>query len=389
MADKPQGPSKGLADVVAASTALSDIDGAQGRLSYRGYDIHDLARAATFEDVSWLLQRGAPPTAAELSGYRAELAEGRPLNKLVADNLAEVAGSQSPMEALRSLVSLSSAQDPDKDSNEPDANRRKAARLTAQQPVLVAAYHAARRGAEIPAADPDLSIAGNFLLQLSGKAPDDHAARILDTCLVLHADHTMNASTFAARVCAATLSDMHSAVVAALGTLKGPLHGGANEQVMRTLEAIRETAGGDPVEAVAAEAKARLGRGEKIMGFGHRVYKTEDPRATHLRQMSRELAEASGDDAWYRMSRRMEEVVLEEKGLYPNVDFYSASTYRYLGIDTGLFTPIFAMSRVVGWAAHVIEQHGDNRLIRPSSEYVGPPLRPYEPIEQRKAPEAA
>jgi citrate synthase len=371
MADKPQGPSKGLADVVAASTALSDIDGIQGRLSYRGYDIHDLAQAATFEEVAWLLQRGAPPSPAERSGYRAELAEGQQLSKLVAGNLAEVAASQSPMEALRTLVSLASAQDPDKNSNEPDANQRKAARLTAQQPVLVAAYHAARRGATAPEADPDLSIAGNFLLQLSGKAPDDHAARILDTCLVLHADHTMNASTFAARVCAATLSDMHSAVVAAIGTLKGPLHGGANEQVMRTLESIRQAAGGDPVEAAGAEAKARLGRGEKIMGFGHRVYKTEDPRATHLRRMSRELAEASGDDLWYRMSRRMEEVVLEEKGLYPNVDFYAASVYHYLGIPTDLFTPVFSVSRMAGWTAHVMEQHADNRLIRPGSEYIG------------------
>ncbi len=371
MADKPQGPSKGLADVVAASTALSDIDGIQGRLSYRGYDIHDLAQAATFEEVAWLLQRGAPPSPAELSGYRAELAEGQQLSKLVADNLAEVAASQSPMEALRTLVSLASAQDPDKNSNDPDANQRKAARLTAQQPVLVAAYHAARRGATAPEADPDLSIAGNFLLQLSGKAPDDHAARILDTCLVLHADHTMNASTFAARVCAATLSDMHSAVVAAIGTLKGPLHGGANEQVMRTLESVRQAAGGDPVEAAGAEAKARLGRGEKIMGFGHRVYKTEDPRATHLRRMSRELAEASGDDLWYLMSQRMEEVVLEEKGLYPNVDFYAASVYHYLGIPTDLFTPVFSVSRMAGWTAHVMEQHADNRLIRPGSEYIG------------------
>ena len=374
MADKPIGPSKGLADVVAASTALSDIDGVQGRLSYRGYDIHDLAQDATFEEVAWLLQRGAPPSAAELGEYRAELAYGRSLSKLVADNVAEIAGSQSPMEALRTLVSLASAQDPDKDSNEPEANRRKAARLTAQQPVLVATYHAARRGVANPEPDPELGVAANFLLQLTGKAPDEHAARILDTCLVLHADHTMNASTFAARVCAATLSDMHSAVVAALGTLKGPLHGGANEQVMRTLEAIREAAPGDVVdaaEAAASETRARLDRGERIMGFGHRVYKTEDPRATHLRRMSGELAEASGDDAWYRMSRRMEEVVREEKGLYPNVDFYAATVYHYLGIPTDLFTPVFSISRMAGWTAHVMEQHADNRLIRPGSEYIG------------------
>ena len=374
MADKREGPSRGLADVVAASTALSDIDGAQGRLSYRGYDIHDLAQAATFEEVAYLLQRGAPPSAAELSGYRAELADGRPLSRLVAGNVAEIAASQSPMEALRTLVSLASAQDPDSGSNEAGANRRKAARLTAQQPVLVAAYHAARRGGDAVEPDPELGVAANFLLQLSGKAPDEHAAQVLDTCLVLHADHTMNASTFAARVCAATLSDMHSAVVAALCTLKGPLHGGANEQVMRTLEAIRESAPGGVVgaaDAAATETKGRLDRGEKIMGFGHRVYKTEDPRATHLRRMSGELAEASGDAAWYRMSRRMEEVVLEQKGLYPNVDFYAATVYHYLGIPTDLFTPVFSVSRMAGWTAHVMEQHADNRLIRPGSEYIG------------------
>jgi citrate synthase len=274
------------------------------------------------------------------------------------------------MEALRSLVSLASADDPDARSNERAANLRKAARLTAQQPVLVAAYEAARSGRELPEPDPGLGVAANFLLQLSGAAPEPRAAEILDTCLVLHADHTMNASTFAARVCAATLSDMHSAVVAALGTLKGPLHGGANEQVMLGLEQVRQV-GGDPIDAVGRHTQERLRQGEKIMGFGHRVYKTEDPRATHLRQMSAELAAAAGDDTYYRMSRRMEEVVFAEKGLYPNVDFYAATVYHYLGIPTDLFTPVFSVSRMAGWTAHVIEQHADNRLIRPDSEYIG------------------
>ncbi|HLQ55982.1 MAG TPA: citrate/2-methylcitrate synthase, partial [Streptosporangiaceae bacterium] len=232
MADKP---SKGLADVVAASTALSDIDGQAGRLFYRGYDIHQLARAATFEEIAYLLQRGSPPDAAELDGFRAEIAAGRTLGKLVNSGLAEISGGQEPMEAMRTLVSLASADDPDKDSNSPEANTRKAARLTAQQPILVAAYDAARRGIQSPPGDPGSGIAANFLLQMRGASPSPREAEILDTCLVLHADHTMNASTFAARVCAATLSDMHSAVVAALGTLKGPLHGGANEQVMRGL----------------------------------------------------------------------------------------------------------------------------------------------------------
>ncbi|HTX81912.1 MAG TPA: citrate/2-methylcitrate synthase [Streptosporangiaceae bacterium] len=377
-----EAPSRGLADVVAASTALSDIDGHAGLLFYRGYDIHELAANASFEEVAFLLQRGSAPNRGELEGYRAELAAGRELGTLAAESLAAITRRQHPMEALRSLVSLGSADDPDAESNEPAANIRKAARLTAQQPVLIAAYHAARAGRELPPADPSLSTAANFLLQLAGQRPDARAAEIFDTCLVLHADHTMNASTFAARVCAATLADMHSAVVAALGTLSGPLHGGANEQVMRTLEAIRQS-GGDPVEAVTSQVRQRLAHGEKIMGFGHRVYKTEDPRATHLRRMSAELASASGDDTYYRMSRQMEEVVLADKGLYPNVDFFAATVYHYLGIPTDLFTPIFSASRMAGWTAHVIEQHADNRLIRPDSEYIGDRGLQWVPLDAR------
>ena len=380
-------PAKGLADVVAASTALSDIDGQAGRLSYRGYDIHDLAGTASFEEVAYLLQRGTAPSRPELDAYRAELDAGRPLGEMVRGSLSAVAARQVPMEALRTLVSLSSADDPDRDTNEPEANLRKAARLTARQPVLVAAYHAARTGAELAAPDPSLSLAGNFLLQMTGERPGDRAAEIFDTCLVLHADHTMNASTFAARVCAATLADMHSAVVAAIATLKGPLHGGANEQVMLGLEEIRAASGLEPdspvTDAVDRAVRERLGRGEKIMGFGHRVYKTEDPRATHLRQMSGELARASGDDTYYRMSRRMEACVFAEKGLYPNVDFYAATVYHYLGIPTDLFTPVFSVSRMAGWTAHIIEQHADNRLIRPDSAYIGERDRAWVPLGQR------
>jgi citrate synthase len=370
----PGNTSRGLADVVAASTALSDIDGQAGRLFYRGYDINQLADSATFEEIAYLLQRGSPPTREELDSYIGEIAAGRELGKLVAGSLPEVARSQEPMEALRSLVSLASADDPDKDSNEPGPNLRKAARLTAQQPVLVAAYESARRGRPAREPDPRLGLAANFLLQITGTSPSEQEARFFDTCLVLHADHTMNASTFAARVCAATLSDMHSAVVAALGTLKGPLHGGANEQVMRGLEATRQAAeadGADPVGAVGARTAARLQAGEKIMGFGHRVYKVEDPRASYLRRMSAALAAASGDETYYRMSRRMEEVVLAEKGLYPNVDFFAATVYHYLRIPTDLFTPVFSVSRMAGWTAHIMEQHADNRLIRPDSEYIG------------------
>ncbi len=376
MADKI---SKGLADVVAASTALSDIDGKAGRLFYRGYDIHDLAGRTTFEEIAYLLQCGTLPTRRQLQEYGEELARGRALGALVERHLPDVAERQAPMEALRTLVSLAGADDPDKDDNSLEANRRKAARLTAQQPILVARYHAARTGGKAPDPDPELGIAGNFLLQITGRRPEPRHVEIFDTCLVLHADHTMNASTFAARVCAATLSDMHSAIVAAIGTLKGPLHGGANERVMRTLEAIRAE-GGKVAEAV----RAKLAAGEKIMGFGHRVYRTEDPRATHLREMSRELAEASGDDTYYRMSREMEEVVHAEKGLYPNVDFYAATVYHYLGIPTDLFTPVFSVSRMSGWTAHVIEQHADNRLIRPDSEYVGERDRKWVPIDERE-----
>jgi len=378
-----QRPSKGLADVVAATTALSDIDGRIGRLSYRGYDISQLAGAAAFEEVAYLLQRGAPPSSAELTEYHAEIMAGRALGALVSADLARVAHRQEPMEALRTLVSLASADDPDKDSNAADANLRKAARLVAQQPVLVAAYEAARNGRAVPEPDPRLSLAGNFLLQVTGRRPDERSAQILDACLVLHADHTMNASTFAARVCAATLSDMHSAVVAALGTLKGPLHGGANEQVMRTLEEIAKNAQDDPVAAAGGEVAARLGRGEKIMGFGHRVYKVEDPRATYLRAMAAELAQAAGDDTYYRMSRRIEETVLAERGLYPNVDFFAAPVYHYLGIPTDLFTPVFSVARMAGWTAHVIEQHADNRLIRPDSEYIGEADRAWTPLAAR------
>jgi citrate synthase len=377
-----EAPSRGLADVVAASTALSDIDGVAGLLSYRGYDINELAGRASFEEIAYLLQRGSAPDVAELSSYRAELAAGRQLGELVVADLAGIARRQRPMEALRTLVSLSSADDPDAGSNAHEANLRKAARLTAAQPVLIAAYQAAREGRALPDADPDLGTAANFLLQLSGVRPAPRSAEILDICLVLHADHTMNASTFAARVCAATLADMHSAVVAALGTLSGPLHGGANEQVMLSLEALRPV-GDDALEAVTAGVGERLARGEKIMGFGHRVYKTEDPRATHLRRLSAELAEASGDDTYYRMSRRMEEVVFATKGLYPNVDFYAATVYHYLGIPTDLFTPVFSASRMAGWTAHVIEQHADNRLIRPDSEYVGDRGLHWIPLDGR------
>ncbi len=380
-------PAKGLADVVAASTAVSDIDGRAGILSYRGYDIHDLAGAVSFEECAYLLHRGDLPNRGELDSYRADLAAGRALGGVVDAVLDTAVAAAPPMEALRTLVSALSAEDPDAGSNTPEANQRKAARLVAQMPMLVARYHARRNGVAVPDPAPELGIAGNFLLQITGKRPERSAVACFDECLVLHADHTMNASTFAARVCAATLADMHSAVTAAMGALKGPLHGGANEQVMKTLTEIDGRVGGrdeDQRRSVVTETvQAKLGAGEKIMGFGHRVYRTEDPRATHLRTMSQQLAELAGDSRWYDMSIRMEQVVGEAKGLRPNVDFYAASVYRYLGIPTDLFTPVFAVSRMSGWTAHVIEQHADNRLIRPESEYIGPKARRVKPLAER------
>ena len=373
MVDKP---AKGLADVVAASTAISDIDGRAGRLFYRGYDIHDLAGRISFEECVHLLLRGTLPTRDELAGLARELAEARTLPAIV-DQVAPQVADATPMEALRTLLSLAGHADPDRDSNDAEANQRKAVRLVAQMPMLVARFEHARRGTTMPEADPALGTAGNFLLQITGKRPSERAVAAFDECLVLHADHTMNASTFAARVCAATLSDMHSAVVAAIGTLKGPLHGGANEAVMKSLTTI-----GSP-EAVDSFVREQLAAGKKLMGFGHRVYKTEDPRATHLRQLSRELGEESGDDTYYRMSLDMERVVLEVKGLYPNVDFFAASVYHALGIPTDLFTPVFAVSRMSGWTAHVVEQHADNRLIRPDSEYIGPRDQKWVPIDER------
>jgi len=374
----PDKPTRGLADVVAASTALSDVDGKAGRLFYRGYDIHDLAGRISFEECVHLLQRGTLPTRAQLDTLTEELAANRSLGKTAETLLPLVTTSGTPMEALRTLVSATSVDDPDAADQSAEANQRKALRLVAQLPVLVAAYEATRSGRTAPDAQDDLGIAGNFLLQVTGEQPSERAAQIFDECLVLHADHTMNASTFAARVCAATLSDMHSATTAAIGTLRGPLHGGANEAVMAMLQAIERSAG-----SVEDDVRARLDRGEKIMGFGHRVYKTEDPRATHLRALAEELAELTGNRTYYEMSRSMEQVVLDTKGLYPNVDFFAASVYHALGIKTDLFTSVFAVSRMSGWTSHVIEQQLDNRLIRPDSEYIGDRDQKWVPIEER------
>ena len=369
-------PSRGLADVVVASTAVSDIDGRDGRLSYRGYDVRQLAGTVTFEEVAYLLQRGAPPGRAELAAYRAELAAGQALGPAVCASLPAVARAQPPMAALRTLVSLASADDP-----QAAPGLAQAARLTAQQPVLAAAVRAARDGTPLPGPDPALGLAANFLLQLTGSAPAPRAAAIFDACLVLQADHLMTASTFAARVCAATRADMHAAVVAALAALSGPLHGGATEQVRRSLDAAL-AAGGDPVSAAADQVSAQLRRGEQITGFGHRAYRGRDPRAELLRELSAELGGA-GDDTYHRMAARMEDIVLAERGLYPNADFYAATAYHYLGIPAGLATPVLSVARMAGWTAHILEQYADNRLIRPGSAYVGDAGLTWIPVADR------
>jgi citrate synthase len=370
---------KGLAGVVAANSGICWIDGDAGVLAYRGIDIHELAEKSTFEECSYLLWFGRLPRRAELEDFSKRLAEARRLDSKVIDLLRSFPQSATPMEVLRTAVSALSFYDPDESDNEHDANVRKSFRLTSQIAMLVAAYDRLRKGKAVVEPDPSLSHAANFLWMLNGEKPSATATKTFDVALILHADHELNASTFAARVIAATLSDIHSAITGAIGALKGPLHGGANEAVMRMLFAI-DKEGTDPVEYVAG----LLAQKKKISGFGHRVYHTEDPRATHLRKMSEELGESSGNAKWFKMSRAIEKYILAEKKLNANVDFYSASTYTMLGIDLDLFTPIFAVSRISGWAAHVIEQLDDNRLIRPRAEYIGPeyPVK-YIAVEKR------
>jgi 2-methylcitrate synthase len=372
-------PSKGLEGVVATTSSICYIDGDLGVLAYRGYDIHDLADHSTFEEVCYLLWFGRLPNASELKSLKQRLAGARTLDASVIDLLRLAPKHALPMDVLRTAVSALSFYDPEYDSNDHDANVNKAIRLTSQLAMIVANYDRVRKGKPVIEPDRSLSHAANFLLMLNGAPPSKTAERALDIALILHTDHELNASTFAARVTAATLSDMHSAVTSAIGALKGPLHGGANEAVFKILKEIDAT-GSDPVEYV----KGMLAQKKKIPGFGHRVYHTEDPRATHLRQMSRDLGRSSGDRKWFEYSEEIEEFVKAEKKLNANVDFYSASTYHTLGIEVDLFTPIFAVSRIGGWSAHIIEQLDDNRLIRPRADYIGPMYpQKYLTIEKR------
>ena len=370
---------KGLEGIVATNSSICWIDGDAGVLSYRGIDIHELAEHSTFEECTYLLWFGKLPNTDELKSFTAELAGARQLDPKIVELLRSVPTSATPMEVLRTAVSLLSIYDADEKDSTHDANVRKSFRLTAQIPMIVAIFDRIRKGKPVVEADKSLSHAANFLWMLNGERPSDTATKAFDVALILHADHELNASTFAARVIAATLSDLHSAITGAIGALKGPLHGGANEATMRLLFAI-DKAGEDPVEHV----RQMFAQKKKISGFGHRVYHTEDPRATHLRRMSEDLGRSAGDTKWFDMSQKIEAFVKSEKKLNANVDFYSASTYTTLGIDIDLFTPIFAISRISGWAAHVIEQHDDNRLIRPRADYQGPAYpADYVPLNQR------
>jgi citrate synthase len=373
-------PKAGLEDVVAASSGICYLDGDRGVLAYVGYDIHDLARGASFEEVCYLLWHGRLPNRAELGDLQSQLAAARPLGEPILRLMRQLPPSDG-MDMLRTLTSALGHYDSDAGDNSSQANYRKAVRLTAQLGSLVATYGRLQAGGGPIQPDPALGHAANFLYMLTGNRPNALSTRAFDIALVLHADHELNASTFGARVAAATLTDLHSAIVAAIGTLKGPLHGGANADVMRLLIEIGETA---TPERIDDAVRSKLARKVKIPGFGHRVYRTEDPRATHLRRMSKELGERAGNTRWFEMSQRIEQVVRGEKTLYANVDFYSASTYYTLGIPIDLFTPIFAVSRVSGWTAHCLEQYSNNRLIRPRTDYIGPQYpQTFLPLEQR------
>ncbi|MBI4212774.1 MAG: citrate synthase [Chloroflexi bacterium] len=370
-------PNLGLEDVIVGTSSICDVNGKTGQLIYRGYDIHDLAAHTTFEEIVYLLWHDDLPRRSELEGLDRELKAARALPAPVVSFIEQLPKTASPMDVLRTTVSLLGIYDPDGRDNSVASTRRKAVRLTAQIPTIMATFHRSREGKGIIPPDPSLSAAANLLFMLTGEKPDDYAVHTMDVALILHADHEYNASTFSARVTIATLSDLYDAITAAIGTLSGPLHGGANEQVMRMLLQI------DGEDEAERWIRGALERHDRIMGFGHRVYKTDDPRAVELKEMARHLGERVGQAQWFRMADRIQKVMLEEKGLYANVDFYSASTYYVMGVPIDLFTPLFAASRVSGWSAHVIEQLENNRLIRPRSEYVGPTNKKVVPLDQR------
>jgi citrate synthase len=374
---QPATSGAGLRDVAAAPSSICFIDGNEGLLSYRGYNIHDLATHCSFEEVIYLLWFGKLPKQAEVDELKAQLNANAAAPAQLLEMIKAFPQGAVPMTALRTALSALAFYDPDTGDNSMEANHRKALRLMAQTPTLVAAFDNIRHGREPLAPRTDLSFAANFLYMLTGKEPNDVEAQAFDIALILHADHEFNASTFAARVTAATLADVYAAVTAGMGALSGPLHGGANEQVMRMLLDV------GTIEGAENWIRTRLANKEKVMGFGHAVYRTEDPRATHLRRMSEEIGKRQGNTKWFDMSWLIEQIVKAEKGLNPNVDFYSASTYYMLGIALDLYTPIFGISRMSGWTAHILEQYSNNKLIRPRSDYTGAMNLQFVPIEQR------
>lgn len=367
----------GLRGVIAASSSIGDVDGEKGELIYQGLNIHDLATKSTFEEVVFLLWNGRLPKRSELAELRKNIAASYELPERIVSLIKGIPTGVDAMDELRTVVSALSFFDKDSRDLSHENSIKVATRLTAQFPTIVAAIGRAREDLDPIPPKPELNIATNFLYMLKGEMPDEFDAHVLDVALVLQADHELNASTFTARVVAGTLADMYSAVCAALSALSGPLHGGANTAVMKTLLEIGS------VDRVEGFVKDALASKKKIMGFGHAVYRTEDPRATHLRRFSKEMGERKGDTKWYEMTARLEQLMKSEKGLLPNVDCYSASTYYSMGIPLDLYTPIFAISRISGWTAHILEQYADNKLIRPRAEYVGPRNVPYVPIDQR------
>ena len=371
---------KGLDHTIIGESTKSFIDGQKGVLEFFGIDIDALARHSTFEEVVFLLWNDRLPSADELAAFEAEIRAEYDISSELMDMLRLVPRDASPMHVLRTMVSAMGTTDPDCNDQSFKAERSKALKVLAKTPAIIAAFSRLRSGEEPVAAKPDLNIATNFLWMLNGEMPGEASARAIDVCLVLHADHGINASTFSAMVTIATQSDMYSALTSAIGTLRGPLHGGANERVMRMLQEIGS------IDKVDEFVQDSLANKRKIMGFGHRVYKALDPRAKYLRTFAEKIADETGNHDLYAMSTRIQEIMEREvgdRGIYPNVDFYSATTYFSLGLEIDLFTPVFALSRNAGWAAHVLEQHQDNRLIRPRCQYTGPHGAPYVAIEDR------
>ncbi len=373
----PSSTAKGLEGIVAASTRLSDVQGDSGKLTYCGYDIDELAGKVTYEEVVHLLHHNHLPNAKELRELKEHLVASRELPAGVVKIIQLLPKTTPPMHAIRTAISALGCFDSTCDADSMDAQRRKAIRLIAQIPIVTAYFHRARQDKSLLPSDPTLGEAANFLYLMDGERPSLEKEKAMDLCYTLHADHGMNASTFSARVTIATLSDMYSAITTAIGTLKGPLHGGANEGVIKMLKEI------GTLEKVDAYVNECLEQKKKIMGIGHRVYKTLDPRAPHLKQMAQILSAQLGDPKWIQMSERIAQIMLEKKNLQANVDFYSATVYYSLGIPTDLFTPIFAIARTSGWTAHVLEQLADNRLIRPQSLYTGQYGLKVLPIEKR------